>query len=579
LSAQNAAGAPQSVAARHPTHSPFAGSHTGEPPPQLAFDVQPMKHLRSALQVGAVTGQSALPRHCTHRPWPVAQTGAAAPQFAFVRHATHCLVVGLQSGLSVPAQSVSAVHPTHWPLGMSHWVPFGQDAWGHAPWQEWSLGQHAGAAVGQSVFAAHVWQAPSTHRGLAVGHAESAVHSTQPSDASHTFGAVHPDLQSPPPPFGPAVSPWSPDEPPPHAENNEPPRRASATTVRAVKGRICQYYRPERASGKGRYDATMAPRVRLIEALGVLPLAKTVREIELAAFGDGRTPKSRFGLSSLRQFRPRYGVTLWLGGKPERRLVPLTNLYNYRQPPPELGWSVKVTDVRDFRGGANTYDSHNGTDFAIPPGTRVVACAPGRVLRVSSEFHRGGRKIFLDHGRGLVTTYNHLARPLVRPGQTVARGETIALSGYSGIDALVGFPWTPPHVHLNTWLNGVYVDPFTPIDQVDPSLWRRRNAPVPAAPADLGDTDHEPTRWDEEALATLVDACEHPATRDEIRLAPTLGERIGAALMHKNYFPTRFDRRRLGDDFCLHRDRYPREPRLDLPFSSEDYDGVYFPER
>src|SRR5688500_4474076 len=104
----------------------------------------------------------------------------------------------------------------------------------------------------------------------------------------------------------------------------------------------------------------MRERVGLIEAMGLRPFDKAWREAKLAVRGDATVPKSIFGVSSLRQFRPRYGVTLWLGGKPEGRKVPITNLYNYRQPPPELGWSVRVTDVEDFRGGKNTYDSHNG---------------------------------------------------------------------------------------------------------------------------------------------------------------------------------------------------------------------------
>ncbi|MGZ3421974.1 MAG: M23 family metallopeptidase [Polyangiales bacterium] len=323
----------------------------------------------------------------------------------------------------------------------------------------------------------------------------------------------------------------------------------------------------------------MRERIGLVEAMGLRPVRKTAREVLLTVRGDANTPKSRFDLTSLRQFRPRYAVPLWLGAKPEGRLVPITNLYNYRQPPPELGWSVRVTDVRDFRAGANTYDSHNGTDFAVPPGTRVVASAEGVVLRVSSEFHRGGRKVFLDHGRGLVTTYNHLSRPLVRPGQRVKRGETIALSGYSGIDALVGFPWTPPHVHFNTWHGGVYVDPFTPLDREGPSLWRRHNDPVPARGSDVGSDDYEPTAWNESAVDTAIAACVHEEARSEMQSAPTFLERAGAALMQLNYVPTRFDRARLGEGFSLYRDRFPREPRLDLPFSGDDYDGVFFPDR
>ena len=110
---QNGRGAAQSVAARQPTHSPFETLQTGDSDPQAALVVQPWKHFRSALHVGAEAGQSALPRHWTQRPGPVAHTGAAVPQLPFARQATHCFVTGLQSGLSVPAQSMSAMHPTH----------------------------------------------------------------------------------------------------------------------------------------------------------------------------------------------------------------------------------------------------------------------------------------------------------------------------------------------------------------------------------------------------------------------------------------------------------------------------------
>lgn len=323
----------------------------------------------------------------------------------------------------------------------------------------------------------------------------------------------------------------------------------------------------------------MSERIGLIEALGVLPLSNTLREAKIAVLGDGVTPKSRFGLSSLRQFQPWLSIPLWRGQKPAGRRVPVTNLFNYLQPPPELGWSVRVTRVRDFRGGTNTYDSHNGTDLAIPPGTRVLAAAEGRVLRVSSEYHRGGRKVFLDHGRGLVTTYNHLSRPLVSVGQAVRRGELIALSGYSGLDALVGFPWVPPHVHMNVWLNGRNVDPFVPEGANEPSLWRRHNDPVPTPPGEADSREAEPTRWHPAALGRALEACVHPDARAEIEAQHGLDAKHGAAMFQLAYFPTRFDQTRLGAGFCLYAEEHPREPRLDLPFSHEDYDGVMFPDR
>jgi len=315
----------------------------------------------------------------------------------------------------------------------------------------------------------------------------------------------------------------------------------------------------------------------MIEALGLRPFDKSLREARLALGGDPETPKSRFGLSTLRQLKPRYSVPLWLGQKPEGRRVPVTNLFNYRQPPPELGWSVRVTDVEDFRGGKNTYDSHNGTDFAIPPGTDVVAAAPGVVLRVSSEYHRGGLKVFVDHGRGLVTTYNHLCRALVSPGQRLRRGERLALSGYSGLDALAGFPWTPPHVHFNVWLNAHYVDPFAREGSGEASIWRAHNDPVPTPKRELEDAAFEPTRWDVKKLALLAGACKHAEARAEIDGAPSLEERAGAALIQWCYFPTRFDPAKLAEGFSLYPEVFPRESRLDLPFSYQDYDGVFFP--
>lgn len=307
----------------------------------------------------------------------------------------------------------------------------------------------------------------------------------------------------------------------------------------------------------------------LVEALGLRPYSKTIRAIGLTLRGDVHTPPSRFGPSSLRQLRPRYSVPLWLGRAPRGRLVPITNLFNYRQPPPERGWSVRVTDVRDFRGGRCTYDSHNGTDFAVPPGTLVVAAAPGLVLRVSSEFDRGGLKVLIDHGDGLATSYNHLARATVRPGQRVRRGEPIALSGYSGIDALVTFPWGPPHVHFNVWIGGRHVDPFSPDDR--PSLWRAHNAPTPASGDALDDDAFEPTRWDAEALDAIARAARHEGSRREIEGGATLAERAGAALLHLTYYPTRFDR-----PPPLYGQPAPRRPHLDLPFSHRDYDGVVF---
>jgi murein DD-endopeptidase MepM/ murein hydrolase activator NlpD len=229
-----------------------------------------------------------------------------------------------------------------------------------------------------------------------------------------------------------------------------------------------------------------------------------------------------------------------------------------------------VTQVRDYRGERATYDSHNGTDFAVPPGTTVAAPAPGVVLRVSSEFHRGGLKVFVDHGSGIVTTCNHLGRALVRPGQRVGRGEPIALSGSSGVDCVAIFPWATPHVHFNVWLDGRNVDPFAAADE--PSIWRQHNDPVPH---DGGAESErfEPTEWDEAAVSGAIEACRDPSLRDELTAAGDPLRRAGDTLFALNYFPTRFD-----GAHTLYSEQHERRPLLDLPFRAAEFVGVALPE-
>jgi len=201
-------------------------------------------------------------------------------------------------------------------------------------------------------------------------------------------------------------------------------------------------------------------RPSIIESMGLLPLRERGRQALIALRGDEDVPPAKFGLSSLRLLDPKLAVPLWRGKYAVHRKVVLSNLFNHRQTPIELGWSVEKTQVEDFRGKGSTYDSHNGTDYCIPRGTPMLAPASGVVVRVVSEFHRGGLKLAIDHGQGLVTSSAHLARVLVKEGDLVRRGQHVAVTGYSGLDSLVSFPWGIPHIHFNVWLDGQPVDPF-----------------------------------------------------------------------------------------------------------------------
>jgi murein DD-endopeptidase len=132
------------------------------------------------------------------------------------------------------------------------------------------------------------------------------------------------------------------------------------------------------------------------------------------------------------------------------------------------------------------------------------------------------------------------------------------------------FPWNAPHVHFNVWLNGEPVDPFGEADE--PSLWRRRNDPVPDD-GTADDTAGAPTVWDTDTVDAAITACDVAAVRDELRAIATLERRAMAVLFQMNYYPTRF-----GGRCSPYAASFMREPRLDLPFRATDVAGIVFPD-
>ena len=97
--------------------------------------------------------------------------------------------------------------------------------------------------------------------------------------------------------------------------------------------------------------------------------------------------------------------------------------------------------------------SHQGIDFAATAGTRVLAVADGVVSHTGTDGGYG-RLVEITHGNGYVTRYAHNAKLLVEPGQTVKRGDAIALMGSSGRS-------TGPHVHFEVLRNGRPMNPLS----------------------------------------------------------------------------------------------------------------------
>ncbi|MFD5278529.1 M23 family metallopeptidase [Pseudarthrobacter sp. NPDC058362] len=99
-------------------------------------------------------------------------------------------------------------------------------------------------------------------------------------------------------------------------------------------------------------------------------------------------------------------------------------------------------------------DFHLGQDYAAACGTPVYAADSGLVRAAGWHPWGGGNRVEVDHGNGLITTYNHLDSSTVRAGDVVRAGQAIARVGSTG--------WsTGCHLHFETILNGRHVSPLS----------------------------------------------------------------------------------------------------------------------
>ena len=96
---------------------------------------------------------------------------------------------------------------------------------------------------------------------------------------------------------------------------------------------------------------------------------------------------------------------------------------------------------------------HKGIDIAAPVGEAILAPAKGTVRHAGFKSGGYGNVVEIDHGFGYVTRFAHASKVLVRSGQEVGRGETIAEVGATGLVS-------GPHLHYEVEVNGKQVDPL-----------------------------------------------------------------------------------------------------------------------
>jgi murein DD-endopeptidase MepM/ murein hydrolase activator NlpD len=96
---------------------------------------------------------------------------------------------------------------------------------------------------------------------------------------------------------------------------------------------------------------------------------------------------------------------------------------------------------------------HGGIDISGERGTPIVAADEGVVMYSGQGPDGYGNAVMLDHGDGLMTLYAHNERNVVRQGERVRRGQTVALMGDTGRAS-------GTHVHFEVHQHGRLVDPL-----------------------------------------------------------------------------------------------------------------------
>lgn len=95
---------------------------------------------------------------------------------------------------------------------------------------------------------------------------------------------------------------------------------------------------------------------------------------------------------------------------------------------------------------------HSGLDLGAAKGTSIRSAKAGTVKTVVYGSTGYGYYLTIDHGNGMVTLYGHCSQILVREGQTVKGGETIAKVGSTGRS-------TGNHLHFEVRINGSAKNP------------------------------------------------------------------------------------------------------------------------
>ena len=121
--------------------------------------------------------------------------------------------------------------------------------------------------------------------------------------------------------------------------------------------------------------------------------------------------------------------------------------------PIQFRWPVQGRIISAF-GPKPNGQYNDGLNLAVPEGTAIKAAEDGIVAYAGNELKGYGNLVLIRHSNGWVTAYAHASQLLVKRGETVKRGQTIARAGRTGgVDV--------PQLHFEIRKGSTPVDPTT----------------------------------------------------------------------------------------------------------------------
>lgn len=120
--------------------------------------------------------------------------------------------------------------------------------------------------------------------------------------------------------------------------------------------------------------------------------------------------------------------TASLGGADAGKAGPATSAQaDAQNTTPEFRWPARGRIIEGFKVGAN-----DGINISVPEGTSVRAAESGVVAYSGDGLKGYGNLVLIRHPNGYVTAYANNGSLSVKSGETVKRGQIIAMSGQTG---------------------------------------------------------------------------------------------------------------------------------------------------